>query len=158
MLMDTDLQYGVEWIAYDEGFEQFAYDDETGVKVVAPHGKLTIGYGFNLEASGLSLYESNLILRHRVWQLDKAMKAAWLSCSSLDANRQLACLNIAYNCGREGFLGFHETLAYLTAHDYLSASKDVLESMVAAKERDRYERISETFLTGKLPSIIPQGT
>ena len=158
MLMDTDLQYGVEWIAYDEGFEQFAYDDETGVKVVAPHGKLTIGYGFNLEASGLSLYESRVILNLRIKQLDFSLGGAWPPYVNLDANRQLACLNIAYNCGMAGFLEFHETLAYLAAHDFLSASKDVLESMVAAKERDRYERISETFLTGKLPSIIPQGT
>lgn len=156
MLTDSGLQACCEWLLYDEGFEQLAYDDETGKEVKAPDGKLTIGIGFNLQDVGLTLSECLLILKARIGNIDRELSSKWSPFfTDLDEIRRIALINIAYNCGVEGLLKFHDTLAFLITKDYLNASKEVLDSHAARNLTARYARISETLLTGKLPDVIP---
>ena len=55
-LTENDQILAENFIIKHEGFSYFAYDDETGLRVKAPKGNLTIGHGINL-AEGFSVQE-----------------------------------------------------------------------------------------------------
>ena len=155
MLSDQGLQDASEWLLNDEEFRQYVYDDETGkTPEMNLQGKLTIGIGFNLTTVGLSLNEALLILRLRIKALDADLTQNLTVYKELSEPRQIAMLNKAYNMGEAGLEQFHDMMLSLNGHDYLNASKACMDSLAAANDHYRYERISETLLTGKLPSIV----
>jgi lysozyme len=155
MLSDQGVQIASEWLLNDEEYRQFPYDDATGkAPTIITEGLLTIGIGFNLSQVGLSLTESFLILRHRITLLDSALAAKLELYKTLSEPRQIALINMAYNVGIEGLLAFHDTLQALDVGEYLIASKAVMESKAAIDDHYRYERISQTLLTGKVPDAF----
>jgi lysozyme len=159
MLLDDALQYTAEWLLNDEDYRQFPYDDATGKplefsRMPGLEGYPSIGIGFNLVFTGLSLPESLMILRVRLSKLDIALSSALPWYAALDPVRTGAMLNLGYNLGLDGILGFDDMLAFMAVSDYLNASKALMRSMAAAENHYRYERLSESLLTGKYPSFI----
>jgi len=154
MLNADALQACAEWLMYDEGFEQFPYDDETGKRVSAPAGKLTIGIGFNLSDAGLSMVECMFILKNRINMLDVTLSTNLHGYSELDEVRQSALINMAYNLGINGLLAFHDFILFVTGNDYIHAANDLRATKVYQELTHRYERISEAILTGKYPDAL----
>lgn len=116
-------------------------------------GKLTIGVGRNLEDRGISAAESAYLLGNDVdhhWrELVKAVP--WVE--QLDEVRQHVLLDMAFNLGIAGLLGFKNTLATIKAGDFQKASVMMLDSRWAKQVGGRADRLATMMATGKPPRI-----
>ncbi len=105
-------------------------------------GKLTIGYGRNLEDVGIFPDEAEYLLRNStegvLAELDRAMP--WWR--DMSENRQRAFANMAYNLGLDRLRGFRRMLAALQAGDYEEAARQALDSLWARQVGDRARRIA----------------
>jgi len=146
----------IQQLKRHEGFRSRAY------KCTAGHD--TIGYGYNLDANPLKLtnYE---IVKFRKEGMDEKV-GEWLllrmidQCTgqvaksldwfeSLDDVRQCVLINMCFNLGLKGLLGFKNTLAMVHAGDYDLAAQAMLKSKWATQVKGRAVELSEQMKTGK---------
>jgi lysozyme len=112
-------------------------------------GKLTIGVGRNLEDRGITAQESAYLLGNDIdshWhELVKAIP--WVE--RLDEVRQRVLLDMAFNLGITGLLGFKNTLATIKAGDFEKAGTMMLDSKWARQVGRRADRLATMMATGK---------
>ena len=117
-------------------------------------GKLTIGYGRNLEDVGISLEEAELMLEH---DLDRAIQAAREvipGFDELDEVRQAVLVDMAFNLGRAGLAGFRRFRAALALGDFERAASEMLDSLWARQVGRRAEELAEMMRSGQWPSWL----
>jgi lysozyme len=96
----------------EEGFRNVAYKDSKG--------NLTVGYGFNINA-GISQMCAGALLTAQLQELQsRLLTLQWYA--ALDNVRQSVCLDIAFNAGFAGLLGFPKMIAALEAQDWTEAA------------------------------------
>lgn len=119
----------------DEGLRLKPYRDTVG--------KLTIGYGRNLDDVGITEDEAEYMLEgdieHVLEQLDRTLP--WWN--DLNESRKRALVNMAFNLGIGGLLKFKKMLAALKAGDYEHAAVEALDSRWAKQVGQRADRIAE---------------
>lgn len=93
-----------------------------------PAGKLTIGYGRNLEDNGITTHEANLMLENDLLNVKLELQDKLPVFNKLDDVRQNVLIEMAYNMGVPKLLGFKNTIAFLKKNDFQSASKEMLNS------------------------------
>ena len=132
-----------KYIAAEEGYRQFPYR--------CTAGKLTIGYGFNLDDTGLSEAESAAILHMRIDELRTilAKRLPWFS--ALNEARQAALLSMAYQMGLAGLLKWQRTLGHLASGDYETAATEMVKSRWYTQTRDRARRTCYMMRYGRFP-------
>jgi lysozyme len=126
----------------DEGFRSRPYRCSAG--------KLTIGYGTNIE-DGISLDEAEFLLRNRanLALMDCARTFPWFA--ELDAIRQGVIVQMAYQMGVDGVRGFRKMLAAIDRGDFAAAADEMLESKWARHDSPaRAARHAATMRTGSL--------
>ncbi len=69
--------------------------------------------------------------------------------NELDDERQYALVDMAFNLGIKGLLGFKKMLSYLGVGNYIKAAAECLASRYAKEVGRRAVRISEIIRTGK---------
>jgi len=124
----------------DEGYRQHPYKDTAG--------KLTIGIGLNLTDVGLTHDESLSILRSRVSGLNSRLKDAFPWYDDLSEPRQRALVNMAFNLGVNGLMGFRDMIEALEDEDYESAAAEALASKWAGQVGIRAVRIATLIKEG----------
>jgi len=115
-------------------------------------GKLTIGYGRNLEDDGISLEEAELMLEN---DLDRAVKAARdvvAGFDELDEVRQAVLVDMAFNLGRAGLASFQKMRAALALGDFERAAAEMLDSLWARQVGRRARELAEMMRTGQWAS------
>lgn len=137
----TDLMTAmVNDLRRDEGERLKPYRDTVG--------KLTIGVGRNLDDVGLSAEESAYLLANDInkvlRQLDE--KLPWWR--GLCFNRQRVLINMAFNLGIAGLLGFRNTLAAVQAGQYDKAADGMMSSKWASQVGKRAARLAELMRRG----------
>lgn len=129
----------------DEGFRPLLYDDATGKqwsKGASILGWPTIGIGWNVAATPISLERARIILGwmvdDKIGSLNSAMP--WLS--GLTEPRQRAMANLCFNLGVTKLLMFHTFLSMMQAGQYDLAADD-LEQTAWARQvgKNRVARI-----------------
>jgi len=108
-----------------------------------PAGRLTIGFGRNLEDRGITEAEAQALLRGDVddcWSRLRD-KLPWVE--TAPERVQEALLNMAYNIGVEGLLNFSITLGHLRACRYDEAAKAMLASKWAGQVGRRAVRLAK---------------
>lgn len=125
-------------VKIEEGFRPYPYKDTTG--------HLTVGYGLNLD-SPMPERLASVILQ---WQLDEVEFTLqsfpwWQAC---DPPRQSVLLDMAFNMGLSGLLGFRMFLAACVAKDWQAAHDEMLKSAWATQVGERAQRLAHTMLTG----------
>lgn len=115
-------------IARHEGYRQYPYR--------CTAGKLTIGYGFNLDA-GMSEEEAMLLLRYRIRIISAmlAQRLPWYS--AITETRQQALIDMAYQLGVDGLLKFKKALAAMACEDWDAAAEELLDSKWARSDSPR---------------------
>ena len=101
-----------ERIRVEEGFRGAPYEDT--------RGNSTIGYGTKLpitKAEGAWLLETRLADTHA------RLAKAWEPYEGQNPARQHALLDMAYELGVEGLLGFHDMLAALEREDWAARER-----------------------------------
>lgn len=138
-------------IAQDEGLRLQVYDDATG-KPIEPGdrvvGKPTIGYGCLLCApGGITKDEALALLNARVAKA-RELAATIPVYASLDAVRQGVLVQMVYQMGLAGVLGFRATLAALAAGNWQAAADDMRASHWAQQTPGRANRLARVIETG----------
>lgn len=105
-----------------------------------PAGKLTIGYGTNIET--ISREEAEWLLQHRVRQAINEVCERWPWVERLTANRRRALFDMAYNMGVPTLAQFRNMLRALEAGDYDVAAAEALDSRWARQVGARAQRIA----------------
>lgn len=124
----------------DEGTRLKPYTDSTG--------HLTIGFGRNLTQVGISLAEAELLLDHDIQRTVADVLAALPWTTGLDPARRDALVNMAFNLGISGLLGFHKMLTACQAGDWATAALEALNSDWARQVGPRAYRLSRQLETG----------
>ena len=112
-------------------------------------GKLTIGYGRNLEDVGITLEEAELMLEH---DLDRALKDAReviAGFDELDEVRQAVLVDMAFNLGRAGLAGFRNMRAALALGDFERAADEMLDSLWARQVGRRAQELADMMRSGE---------
>lgn len=140
-------------LTHEEGFRSHPYDDATSEpwkNGQTIKGKLTIGYGFNIDTSGpgLTEEEAQAVLQIRLGHLRATLASSLPWTSTLDEVRFDVLEDMAYNMGIQGLLGFHRMLTMLEAGNYEGAAQAGLESAWAGEEPDRSHALMEQLRTG----------
>lgn len=128
----------------DEGSITYAYQDSENY--------WTIGVGRLIDedkGGRLSDDEIEYLLDN---DIDKIINQAirefhWFN--DLSDVRQEVVLNMIFNLGLGGFKGFGNTIAALERHDWLDASREMLDSKWAGQVGQRAIRLSEAMRTGQ---------
>ncbi len=126
-----------------EGILLRLYDDATGRPIKVGDtlkGNATIGVGLNLMA-GITMPEALYLLDTRINATIGGVSQAIPWFPRLSAMRQRVLIDIAYNAGTHGLLGFRKMLAAAEAGDYATAGDEILNSTIAPARAARLARM-----------------
>lgn len=127
----------------DEGVKDSAYTDSLGY--------LTIGVGRlidNRKGGRLSQSEIDLLLDNDIQGKEQELDKSLPWWRSLSDARQQVILNMAFNLGVDGLLGFKNTLSMVQSGDYVGAAGGMLKSKWAGQVGDRAKRLAEMMKKG----------
>lgn len=133
-------------LAFEEGNVPYAYQDHLGY--------WTIGVGFLIDKrKGGKLYPEEIafIFSNRINKIASELSAKIPWFNRLDEVRQRILIQMAYQMGVKGLLGFKNTLAMIAAGQYDRAADGMLQSLWARQTPDRAKRLSEMMRTGVPP-------
>lgn len=121
-------------IALDEGLRLKPY------KCTA--GKLTIGYGKNIEDLGISQATADQMLQE---DLERALRDCQRIFGSLfdrwSENRRLGWINLAFNLGHSRLLQFRNTIRAARVDDWAEVEKGLRGSLWFRQVKGRAERV-----------------
>lgn len=106
-------------------------------------GKLTIGYGRNIEDRGISAATAEQMLNEDIDLCIIECASTWPWFESLSEPRQAAMVNLCFNLGMTKLKKFPHTLRLLEAGDFEGAAIALLQSRYAEQVGDRALRIAE---------------
>jgi lysozyme len=136
----TNRDQLIEELQADEGLQLRPYHDT--------EGQLTIGYGHNLTANGISALIARQLLADDVDAAIADLRHGFPWFGMSDPVRQRALANLRFNLGPARFRLFTTFLALMATHDYGGAAKDLMTttwaSQVQPSRRDRIVRMIET--------------
>lgn len=124
----------LEELRRDEGVRLKVYRDSVGIE--------TIGVGRNLRDVGITTEEADYLLRNDVFRVEHELDAQLPWWRNLDPVRQRVLLNMGFNLGVAGLLGFKTTLALVQRGMYLDAAQMMLQSKWAKQVGPRAERLA----------------
>ena len=113
-------------------------------------GRLTIGIGRNLDDCGISQSEAYVMLINDIMNCEKQLQSKIPDIyNSLDEVRKSVLLNMCFNLGIKGLLGFKNTLALIGAGDWERAANGMLASKWAKQVGIRAIELSEMMRKGE---------
>jgi lysozyme len=131
-------------IAVDEGLRFKPY------KCTA--GKLTIGYGHNLDDLGISQRVADLLLEEDAEIADIACyKIFGEQYENWSENRRLGWLNLAFNLGHGRLLQFRNTIRAARIEDWQEVEKGLRASLWFKQVGKRAERVIKMVCYEKFP-------
>jgi len=136
--MDIEAQ-----LERDEGCVLHAYQDHLGY--------WTLGIGTLIDkrkGGGITREEALFLLKNRISKIefDLVQNLPWVS--QIDRVRYYALVNMAFNMGIKGLLGFKRTLAAVKRGDWEEAAIGIMNSLYATQVPERAERMAKQMITG----------
>lgn len=116
-------------------------------------GKLTIGYGRNLENRGLTEKECVYLLHNDLVYLNETLPKKISFWDSLSDIRKAVLIDMAYNLGVNGLLNFKKMLLALSLEEYEKASQEMLKSQWALQVKTRAAELAITMLNNKISEL-----
>lgn len=139
MIAPTDAAL-LAMVAMHEGFQEKPYRDTVG--------KLTIGYGRNLDDVGIRRDEARHMLENDLTVALNDARALFDDFDALTPNRQRALVDMAFNLGRTRLAGFKNMWAAIEREDYHAAATEMLSSKWARQVGKRAERLARMMREG----------
>lgn len=148
MISKDSYEKLIAMLKQQEGYRQHPYR--------CTAGKLTIGYGRNLDDVGVSKGEADNLLR---WDVTNVMGVIPYDRLNFgDCNDDVRCcvlINMAFNLGAGKILGFSRMLAAFRAGDYSAAADEMLDSkwaeQVGKEPGQRAYVLAQMMRTGEWP-------
>lgn len=134
--MDTETV--ITQLKADEGWSALPYRDSEGY--------LTIGYGFLIDhdraSAGMPREVGDYWLRLNVRRLVAELPSRLPKWHRYPACVQTALLNMSYQMGISGVLGFRNMISALDDGEYIEASRHALDSKWARQTPNRAKRVA----------------
>lgn len=111
-------------------------------------GKLTIGYGRNLDDRGITREEADTLLlndAYDAWEEAERLVRAW---PALDEVRRAVLAEMVFNLGAARLLGFRLMLAAVNDGRYTDAANEMRSSLWATQVGQRAETLAKRMATG----------
>ena len=124
----------------DEGLRFKPYRDSVG--------KLTIGVGHNLDDVPISYAAAMQILEDDILQAMGQLNGRIPWWVSLNETRQRALMNLCFQLGINGLMGFKQMLAALQDSDWQRAHDELINSKLNSQAPNRTGRTAQMLLTG----------
>ncbi len=112
-------------------------------------GKLTIGYGRNLDDVGITRDEAAYLLSGDISTAIQGLVTRYPWFDRLDPVRQAALVNMGFNLGATKLAGFKHTLAAIERGQYGDASTRMLDSLWATQVGQRAVELAAQIRTGE---------
>lgn len=112
-------------------------------------GKLTIGYGRNLEDRGITEEEAGFMLDNDIDEVVSELERMPLYLS-LNPVRRTVLANMCFNLGLTRLLGFRRMLGALADKDWDRAADEMLDSVWARQVGNRAVELSELMRAGEV--------
>lgn len=104
-------------------------------------GKLSIGFGRNLDDMGISEDEALYLLQNDIDACYSELNVFhWFQ--ELDQVRQEALVDMLFNLGLPRFLSFKKMIARLIAKEYSQAAEEIVNSLYARQVGDRANELA----------------
>lgn len=150
----------VEWLKFEEGFRARPYRDTVGV--------LTVGYGRNLQAHPIpnrdwrvqpaTRKEADGWLRDEVTAVYFSLRKHRPLLEEIDQVRAACLINMAFQLGVAGLLGFKRTWRCIEQRDWAKAAANAAASKWARQTPNRARRVCRALESGAWPAEIrPMG-
>ena len=111
-------------------------------------GKLTIGVGRNLDDKGISHDEAMLLLRNDIEEVTRQLERySWYV--ALGPTRRKVLIDMAFNLGIGGLLGFQKMIEALERGDYERAADEMVNSRWYKQVGKRGRRLERMMRTGE---------
>jgi len=131
----------IDMLVRHEGLRLKPYTDTVG--------KLTIGYGRNLDDVGISRLEAGYLLLNDIRNVQAQLgREPWFT--GLNEARQVAYLDMAFNVGIGTLRLFKNMIAAIQSGDFGKASDEMLASLWARQVGRRATELAEIVRTGEL--------
>lgn len=111
-------------------------------------GKLTIGIGRNLEDTGISYDEAQLMLENDIKRATEHCHTAFPWMAQLSQVRQEVLIEMVFNMGLGGVLTFKNMLAAMERGDYERAAQEMRASQWALQVGLRAKELASAMFTG----------
>lgn len=145
-----------EFTKFAEGFNDKPY--------YCPSGKMTIGYGHNLNSKGLTKHQAEHILYDDLSEVLCQFNTHYPSLAKRASYIRGICYDMIFNLGIEGFGNFKKFIAALLADDIGKACLELVDSQWFGQVGNRskmlfialYEELTPDGLMNKYPNIDKQ--
>ena len=141
-----DYTYLGRMIRLHEGFRRKPYVDTVG--------KLTVGYGRNLDDKGISEQEAAMLLENDIRECVNQLIDKIRFWSNLSPVRKMVLIDMCFNLGVGGLLTFRKFLEALEASDWLGAAGEMRKSKWWNQVGSRAERLQRMVLTNEYPKDL----
>jgi lysozyme len=111
-------------------------------------GKITIGYGRNLDDVGISQSDADHFLKEDIKKAHKAAKTLFDSFNELNPRRQAVLIDMAFNLGMTRLSKFKKMIEAVNYHDYEKAAHEMLDSKWAVQVGNRANYLAEAMREG----------
>ena len=112
-----------------EGIRSFPYN--------CSENRLTIGIGRNIEQNGISEEEAYYLLENDIKRVMSNLDKSFHMWRCFPKKARLVCIDMAFQMGIAGFLGFKKTIALMQLGMWLEASEELLDSKYAIQTPNR---------------------
>lgn len=131
-------------IAVDEGLRLKPYR--------CTAGKLTIGYGHNLDDLGISKYIADALLQEDSLAATQiCVRIFGDAFTAWSENRQLGWINLAFNLGEHGLLQFRNTIKAARSGDWAGVENGLRNSRWFKQVGTRAQRVIDMVCHEKFP-------
>ncbi len=116
-------------------------------------GRLTIGYGRNLEDRGITAGEAAFLLDSDLRDVTQSLdEFSWFS--GLSIVRQAVVTDMVFNLGISGFCQFQRMIRALELSDFDAAAAEMLDSRWAAQVGQRSARLARMMRENNWPREV----
>ena len=139
--MENNYYLAREMIARHEGLSLKPYR--------CTAGKLTIGYGRNLDDRGISKNEAHVMMMNDMYASIKDLQSIFgKKFNSFPAKKQAALIDMMFNLGKTRFSGFKNMIGAIERGDWQESAKQAQDSKWFSQVGDRGKEVYEILKEG----------
>lgn len=109
-------------------------------------GRLTIGYGRNIEDRGISIWEAEYLLKEDIKLSETYLKNIFPKFYSFSDNRKAALIDMIFNLGVLRFKAFTNMIKAINQDDWEAAGVHALDSLWSKQVGERSFRIASLLM------------
>jgi|SRR5690554_6236129 len=112
-------------------------------------GKLTVGYGRNLDDVGISRDEAGFMLDNDIDEVEKHLRTVD-EYNELSPVRQTVLANMCFNLGFYGLMSFRRMWKAIARKDYSGAAQEMLDSQWSRQVGYRADELAQIMRSGEV--------